>query len=90
MHVDLVARMLVRALSVVLMLALSAGAYPVVAQAQSGKPWFGLKMPDARERQSDKDRSIFVKPDFPPLSLRLPEAEDPYADITGDEVYAYL
>lgn len=90
MHVDCLARVLVRAMFVVLMLSLGAGGYPVFAQAQSAKPWFGLKMPDARERQSDKDRSIFVNPDFPPLSQRLPESEDPYADIKGDEVYAYL
>ena len=90
MHFNCVARLLIRAMSVVLMLSLGFGGYPIFAQAQSAKSWFGLKMPDARESQSDKDRSIFVNPDFPPLSLRLPESEDPYADIKGDEVYAYL
>ena len=90
MHFGFASRVLARSFFVALMLALGTGSYPLVTEAQSAKPWFGLKMPDRRERQSDKDRSIFVAPDFPPLSLRLPEAEDPYADITGDDIYAYL
>ena len=58
--------------------------------AQSSNAWFGLDMPKIREQQSRDYRTTYQNPDIAPLSLRLPEAEDPYVDITGAEVHRTL
>jgi len=52
--------------------------------------WFGVDMPEKRQQRSDRNRSVYLEPDFAPLSLRLPAAEDPYTDIDGGEVHQYV
>jgi len=58
--------------------------------AYTASAWFGLKMPSQRARQSQNYRQAYATPALPPLSLRLPESEDPHADIEGEEVYRYI
>jgi hypothetical protein len=52
--------------------------------------WFGLKMPDKRAQQSRNYRKAYESPSLAPLSLRLSEADDPYAAIDGEEVHRYI
>jgi hypothetical protein len=56
----------------------------------SADAWFGLKMPAKRAQQSQNYREAYATPALPPLSLRLPEADDPYTGIDGAEVHRYL
>jgi hypothetical protein len=58
--------------------------------ANAATAWFGLKMPAQRALQSENYRQAYSKPALPPLSLRLPESEDPFAEIEGEEVYRYI
>jgi len=60
------------------------------APATADGAWFGLKLPEARNQRSAKDREVYLNPDLGPLSLRLPESKDPYTDIRGEEIYQYL
>jgi len=60
------------------------------AAGNSSEAWFGLDMPEKREQRSARHRAAYQSPDFAPLSLRLPAADDPYTDIDGDEVHQYV
>ena len=64
------------------------GAVP--ARAQGQQAWFGIDTLEARAKWSRGFHEAYQNPDIPPLSLRLSEAEDPYTDITGDQVHGYL
>lgn len=63
---------------------------PNTSVAQTDKPWFGIKTPDARAQQSSQYRRSYAKPAFPPLSLRLAADEDPYGDISGEDIHRTL
>jgi hypothetical protein len=52
--------------------------------------WFGVESLGARQTRTDRMRAAAGAAEFQPLSLRLPASEDPYTDIRGAEVYAYL
>lgn len=82
--VNLCAYQLRYAACVISLLAFAASA------ADNDKPWFGIKTPDVRAQSSARNREPYISPAFAPLSLRLPESEDPYGDIHGEAVYAYL
>jgi hypothetical protein len=56
----------------------------------SASAWFGLKMPPRRAQQSQTYRKAYETPALAPLSLRLPEADDPYSGIEGEEVHRYI
>lgn len=58
--------------------------------AAAATAWFGLKLPSQIVRQSEAHRQAYATPALPPLSLRLPESEDPYTSIEGSEVYRYI
>ena len=60
------------------------------ASEPKSKAWFGVDTPAARARRSATFRKALTEPDLPPLSIRLPIDDDPYAEIEGDEVLEYL
>ncbi|MDH3511667.1 MAG: M28 family metallopeptidase [Gammaproteobacteria bacterium] len=78
----------ISAVFVVLFGGLAAASMPAIAYATEA--WFGLDMPEKRVKRSDRHRAVYQEPDFAPLSLRLPAAEDPYTGIDGHEVHQYV
>lgn len=60
------------------------------AAGHSSTAWFGVDMPEKRDQRSERHRSAYSSPDFAPLSLRLPSADDRYTDIDGVEVHDYV
>ena len=54
------------------------------------EPWFGLKTPDQLEKRAAADRATYAAPGIAPLSLVSDGKRDPYADIDGADVLAYV
>ena len=65
-------------------------AFAVTADRCRRKAWFGLKTPQQLEKRSIADRKAYAEPALPPLRLRLPDADDPYTDIEGEEIHASI
>lgn len=78
----------VRAIFLYSLTGLAVAGMPVIGLA--AEAWFGVDMPDKREQRSERHRAAYQSPDFAPLSLRLPVAEDPYHEIDGGEVHQYV
>lgn len=76
-------------LSILLSILLAMGCFGE-GVAQADKAWFGIKTPESRAQQSNRYRLSYADPAFPPLSLRLAAAEDPYGDIRGEEIHRQL
>jgi hypothetical protein len=51
----------------------------------AGGPWFGLDLPEQRAVRPEG-----FELDWGPLTLRLPEAEDPYRDLEAEEMLAVI
>ncbi|MEC9375048.1 MAG: M28 family peptidase [Pseudomonadota bacterium] len=69
---------------------LSGGHQSLEPRGPVSDAWFGVAMPDKTEDRSNRLRKALVEPDLPQHSIRLPASEDPYRDIKGDELMAYL
>jgi hypothetical protein len=59
-------------------------------EAACAEAWFGVELPAKAEKRSANFRKALLSPDLPQHSIQVPVAEDPYAAITGDEIYGYL
>jgi hypothetical protein len=59
--------------------------------AAGDEAWFGVATPEARQAADEARRgSEIVDLDWGSLSLRLAESQDPYQDITGEEMIEHV
>ncbi len=79
-----------RAKGLLIPLVLSCLMTVVAVSAYADDAWFGVALPDSRDERSAKIREVYLNADLGPLSLQLSEADDPYVEITGDDVHGYL